>query len=1238
MKAEILKIAGVKSEKEFYKKFPTEEAFQKAHGKEFKKAKLGKAIAPKAQKGHMVGEKKGSIIAAGGSPLYDLGRKLCGAAPLEQSSKEGKYVYEAPMSNEPIGWSELQTYNEDINPKSKDFKGQLKMLQAQFPNLTKEQLLAAGADSARIKGRVSDLSTWDKPENQTYDRAWYPYYRELMQPNTPVTVPQILEFQSKQPGGLAGYQQVVESNYGKKKKAKHGGEFKQLTDFSNPPKAQNGWENCGEDQYWDGVRCIDINPQTSGNTTTSTQDENFEYQEVPKFQVNQTLSTGTPKTGPGTGVNPSAAVAKSNNDFMKSIGGAAGLATAAVSLYGGIQGLQQEKKQRKKAEAAAKVSDITLMASKTRPEPIKRQYLRPEDQIVQPNQMFPTYGVGTNYLAKDGAVVMKIGGNLTEIQNTYAPNNLYDDLGYEPLDESGQVKQYMHGGFTRAQSGISQFSSAGGQDLITKGIGAAFGGDNAGGNIGKTVGSTAGTLIGGPVGGMIGGAIGQIAGNYLDPNTKAIKRANEKTKRNLEKAAFQSGSQALQNQYSAYVRNGGDIPQQEEGGWVSHDWQPQVITQFGEHSMRDLLREDPTMNTLRTGGHITQNNMFPTDQYALGGELKTTWGGYAEPISYNPYMPGSGETVMFRGKSHEEGDGKGHTGIGVKYGDGGKMTDYAEFGSRDADADVEVERGEPATEMVDGETGEKNMVVFGNLKIPNMFLDQIGDVKAKGKKFKNYVADLGKDEAKQNKIIEKATDKLDNLDVYTPFDKLKMDSLQATIMGANMKLKESALKKSNAAAVQNAINDTAAEHGIDADHLAKGKIKIDKEAMKQQAKYGKELLKAQTGVKYPVYDGDGKISYYVDEKGNRIGGGSTATKKSTTSSKKNSPKPDSDEWYAKVRKSPAPEPVVSPDGSKTFTNPDGSYYVIDKGNTVRKQYSKSGVLKSTENLKFKKDVIGGSDSRVKAPVPYTDPTSDSTSATTSTKTTKPNKWSKWVGVANQALEYLRPSDQEDFDYSQVYPEMMALSMNQLEPVQAQLYRPELGTPYDISLQDQMNANQADFNAIQRQSGYAPEALATLAAQKYAANSKVLGEQFRLNQAEKARVYEGNRNILNDAKLKNLGILDTQMVRQEEAKSRTKQQAIEAMKSVADKIAKNKLENRTLGIYENLYKYRFDPTGRAINMNPLAQFTATVGSEKTGGLPPLPGDYEWDTTPRPVKKKKAADESRNGNIVKAIKNL
>jgi hypothetical protein len=50
MKAQILKIAGVKSEKEFYKKYPSEEAFMKIHGKAFKKAQTGMEIS-KAQLG-----------------------------------------------------------------------------------------------------------------------------------------------------------------------------------------------------------------------------------------------------------------------------------------------------------------------------------------------------------------------------------------------------------------------------------------------------------------------------------------------------------------------------------------------------------------------------------------------------------------------------------------------------------------------------------------------------------------------------------------------------------------------------------------------------------------------------------------------------------------------------------------------------------------------------------------------------------------------------------------------------------------------------------------------------------------------------------------------------------------------------------------------------------------------------------------------------------------------------------
>jgi hypothetical protein len=48
MKAQMLKLAGVKTEAAFYKKYPTQEAFMKVHGKAFKKAQIGTYIGGEA--------------------------------------------------------------------------------------------------------------------------------------------------------------------------------------------------------------------------------------------------------------------------------------------------------------------------------------------------------------------------------------------------------------------------------------------------------------------------------------------------------------------------------------------------------------------------------------------------------------------------------------------------------------------------------------------------------------------------------------------------------------------------------------------------------------------------------------------------------------------------------------------------------------------------------------------------------------------------------------------------------------------------------------------------------------------------------------------------------------------------------------------------------------------------------------------------------------------------------------
>jgi hypothetical protein len=252
----------------------------------------------------------------------------------------------------------------------------------------------------------------------------------------------------------------------------------------------------------------------------------------------------------------------------------------------------------------------------------------------------------------------------------------------------------------------------------------------------------------------------------------------------------------------------------------------------------------------------------------------------------------------------------------------------------------------------------------------------------------------------------------------------------------------------------------------------------------------------------------------------------------------------------------------------------------------------------------------------------------------------------WMNIVNQVLPYVRPTDAEALDPRQLSGEMLALAQNQLEPVQAQTFQPQLSTPYDISLQDIINKNQADYRAAQRMIGYNPAALAALNAQKYQANQQVLGEEFRLNQSMRDKVFAENRNMLNQANLQNLGILDQQYGRQQQALSNTKATAQAALNSISAKYLQNQAENRALQTYENLYNYRFDPRFRAMNMNPLAQFNLEgSGSSGTPFGNMTSDQYKLMALQKELEEKTAAEMAkksssgkRNGALVKAIKSM
>jgi hypothetical protein len=884
------------------------------------------------------------------------------------------------------------------------------------------------------------------------------------------------------------------------------------------------------------------------------------------------------------------------------VGGVGGAMSIGTDLLQGFQQLKEEKNQQKEANQAFQLSGLTKQVAGLTPDIQQRKYNRPEDQAFGTQEMGQAYGAGTNFLAEDGAMV---GGNLTEIQNMYNPGDIYSDMGYEPLSDSEIVKQYRRGGLIpRAQFGMDKMAGQAGGALGSL-IGGGKGKPNAGGQIGSTIGSTVGKFIPIPGASAILGAVGGITGGILGgKSAKKTEAWQTGAEQNTQDTAFMSGAKNLQAQNQSFMEDGGEVGLK----YLSHDWQPQVITQFGGYNMKDLLKADPTMDTLRAGGHLGQVPYTPASaramstersDFAMGGQLKTTWGGDAEPISYNPYLPGSGETVMFRGKSHDESDGNGHTGIGVKYGQGAQdsYTDYAEYGTEQADADVEVERGEPATELPDSETGDVSMVVYGNMQIPSYGAAELGDSKIKGKKFKSYANDLSKMEAKQNKTVEKGLKLIDSVDSDNPFDLLKLQSGQAMVEGANMKLKGLAIQKQRLAGIQNAILDTAKERGLESDALAKGKIKQDKNS--DMAKFGAKLETAQGGINQPLSPIWPMSTYYrIDPTTDFKMETSPEVKKQIEEQSKKAPAKKAATKKATVK---APE--------RAKANPITSIDIPKKDLTKQLETSAKNITaKVPDYAKNLKPII---EEEVAA---------------------KEDKFGL-DDLLRQVQPYLIPSNQEDFDYSSISPELNALAQNQLEPVQAQTFQPLLEQPYSVSLQDQLNANQADFNALQRQVGYNPAALSQLAAQKYSANSAVLGQQARINQEMQMGAFNRNRGVLNDAALKNLATLDQQYVRQSQAKSNTKAQAQAALTSIADKIAKNKLENRTLGVYENMYNYRFGPKGRAINVNAPYEFNTDLASMTADQLQAAANKRR--ESEKTLNKQNSA---RNGNIVKAIKNL
>lgn len=941
-----------------------------------------------------------------------------------------------------------------------------------------------------------------------------------------------------------------------------------------------------------------------------------------------------------------------NVEKMNNLGEQVGkLAPMVGSLVQGYQSLRAGRRAKKEAQMWAGVTGVMAGAAESLDVDNPRQYTENAEKKrkafmpeMTGEEFFPVYGVGTNVLARNGARLEDggmVGGNPTEIQNTYGDgNSLYDNLEYEPLYDVDQVKSYRIGGYLpKAQAGAEMFdpssmmSSMGGASGggtpwgAIGGMGSSIAGNmtgnDGGGQIGGTIGNLAGTAIGGPLGGAIGQTVGTLAGGLLDTNDRDQRKAEAKTKNNMNRMIASQFKDSVHSQYGSYMRN---------GGYMNPEYNPQVITMFGDVDDQDFA-DFAHKDEFRAGGHLKayrEPSERAMQTYAMGGQLKTHWGGGAETMSHNPYMPGSGETVVFRGQSHTDSDRKGNTGIGITYGDN----------------PVEVERGEPMFEMQSGgeinpETGEPENtgVVFGNMKLDKNMASKLNDPelmeivnKYHGKKFKNVGIDYAKQEAKQNKIIDKNTKILDSFKVETSIDKAKLSALEKMIEGPMNKLKNIANEKITLANFQNSINDAKDElsevigQNLSAEDLARGYVKLDKDPVTMNAKWGGNIDKAQDGKTFKSEREANAAGYYKGDDGKyRRKIKKFSTKESETKSA------DALGYIPAGQKQNASGlwGKVTPQQFEETKKANAWYPGWDKfdpnSKTDVKNYQRAFNARAkamgssasiTDDGDFGEQTVSAriDESKKAEPVQNEEELTAIVEEPAPTEIVEEKAKFPWLAtLGNAAINYLRPTDQEELDPQQLLGEMYAMSSNQLEPVPAQPYTPQLIVPYDINLQAQRNAVISRDRALQKQLAYNPAAQANIAPAAYNAINEINEKEFIANQGLKNQVYTGNVNTLNEAEKINLAIFADQWDKQSQAKSNTKATTQAALNSISDKYAKNKLENRTLGVYENMYNYRFGKSGRAQNYNPLQFFDTEMDGSKSssrGGLAPGK-EYTYD---------------------------
>ena len=879
--------------------------------------------------------------------------------------------------------------------------------------------------------------------------------------------------------------------------------------------------------------------------------------------------------------------------------------SGAMNFIGGAINAGQEIKA---AEAKTKHLETWADVSKVRKKaaisnafvPIQpRQYYRADalKNIFAANERGNVKGRGTDVLSigQNGSF---IGGNPTEIQNMYSNEmTLYNDLGYEPFRESDDdnVKAFQNGNmFGNILGGGGSGGSTPFLGGSAFGQGGLFGGGNSGSSWlagamgGDSSYANAASMIPGPV-----GMFATMAARFLDKNPGKQRNAmntinsNNRYINDIASGKFITGG--LSNM--GVGQNGQNLEMYEEGGYMNPEYNPQVITMFGDHTAEDFA---DYANKYRAGGHLkeyTEPSDRAMETYAMGGKIKSHWGGNVEDVSYNPYMPGSGITSMIKGASHNDG------GVGISY--GGKSQNGYEYAASGANmgAQIEAEGGESMIEMAEGgsvnpQTGEldTNAVVIGNIPAKHEVLSRISNnkdlleyVKKKGndgKTMKSLFTDLTKQEVKATKAKETASKIANNAD-KSKWGKLDLQTAQTIEDAADTDLQSIANTKMGIAESQDLlhkIKDSISQSrgkNISAEALGRGQIKDDldpvtKDAPIGNAKSGAYLRKAQAGTTTTSQDPILTEAEYNElvklyEEGASTKSGKSAAIK-TFQRKYHQKFPQ--EALAAIQKTTRENGLSNKAKQMGLTKED-----ILAGKNIDK------ILESNEDEFWgprTRQYMASINSAFNKRPPLQLNTLGTATASGQSKTDKPgidvvplkkNNVLDALGMISQLFQNRRfPS----MDQRQFAGEDMAAALNVQQPVPMQKPYVELDPIYRMNYNDVRASNTAAFRDMLRQNEGNPEAAAIAFANFAKQNQTLGGEEFRVNQAIEQQIYGGNRAKMNANLEKGIALNIDQANKQSIAKSKTDERNIEIAKSRADKELKYTADKNKFLTASNLF--------------------------------------------------------------------